>query len=236
MAETSLTRGEVTALENVSAAREPGSPEREERAPRAMLMRDGRTDGRTEPEAPWQRRQGRDEGVYGSGGGPGAARLDSKGHCPPANKPDGGESTRIAPRSFSKAPEEDKGLNPRGPRVNAQGSAPGRTRSRALPSGSRGSGVSVAHSARLGKGVLWSPCDSFLGRKGNGKKGFVSGLWAFDHLTSEVCGAASGSQARQRQPGRDRPGQLVPEQNRGRGRSVAAWERPTWSARGRPAL
>ena len=122
MAETSLTRGEVTALENVSAAREPGSPEREERAPRAMLMRDGRTDGRTEPEAPWQRRQGRDEGVYGSGGGPGAARLDSKGHCrPPANKPDGGESTRIAPRSFSKAPEEDKGLNPRGPRVNAPG-------------------------------------------------------------------------------------------------------------------
>lgn len=44
MAETSLTRGEGTASENVSAAREPGSPEREERAPRAMLMRDGRTE------------------------------------------------------------------------------------------------------------------------------------------------------------------------------------------------
>lgn len=73
---------------------------------------------------------------------------------------------------------------------------------------------------RAGPGGPWAlqrrlrpACNSVLLRKGNGKKGLVPGLGAFDHLRSEGSAVASGFSGQTKAAGPLRPGPSVPEQS-----------------------
>lgn len=96
-------------------------------------------------------------------------------------------SPAFPPPGGAAAPHSDAELSP-SPRANSPGPGGGPARPLSVPCGPQGPGLTQGPGCR--RGLLWSSCNSFLLRKGDGKKDFMSRPAAFDHLMN--TGGQSG--------------------------------------------